>query len=531
MAAPAIKLPPTSNVPSPFDDVDPEMFALLSPDEQQQFIDAANHLVGGETAREFVARVAPTETIQRHMAPLVDAIEQARVKPIRLCIDYGPGSGKTTVLMRLVAWWLEKSPADLCGYVTYSDAQARDKADICKQALVTSGRVALNPDKNAANSWRTAHGGGLVAAGAGGGIQGKRVPGLLVYDDPYKDIDEARSPAINGRVINRFKGTAFTRLQGGSIVVVHTRWAMDDLIGYILKNLKWDNISVPSLCDAVGDSVGGDGDVKTGTDFLGRTLGEPAWPEKYPYELCLEADGKTKKICGHDGHLKEIRITLGEHLFASMYQGKPRPLGTQVFHEPSRYLKRVDFPNGVSGKRGVISVDPAATAKTSADFSVIAVVAMDGFGLEARMWVWDLIRGQWEIPELVNRARRVQMRHRWLVAVEAVGGFKAVPQQLRMMSAKGENGEKLGTLRVVDINPGTRDKFARAQAVAAAWNDGRVLVPSDEDCEWADGLIERFQRFTGVSAGELDDEVDAVAQAWNLLYRERGTDRLASREG
>jgi len=302
---------------------------------------------------------------------------------------------------------------------------------------------------------------------------------------------------------------------------------MDDLIGFIIKNLKWDHISVPSLCDTVGEHIGGEGPPggEDSTDFLGRKLGEAAWPQKYPYELCLEADGKTKKICGHDGHLKEIRITLGEHLFHAMYQGKPRPLGTQVFHEPARF-ELAKFSR--DGRRGVISVDPAASAKTSADHSVITADSMTDFGLEAKLHVFDFDRGQWEIPELVNRTRRMQLKYRLLCAVEAVAGFKAVPQQLRMMSAKNENGEKIGTLRVIDVNPGTRDKFTRAQALAAAWNDGRVLIPSDAD--WADALIERMQRFTGVSAGEVDDDVDSLSQAWNLLYRERAVDRRGSRD-
>src|SRR5580692_8061931 len=136
-----------------------------------------------------------------------------------------------------------------------------------------------------------------------------RIPGLAIVDDPYKDEFEARSAAINNQVKERFKAIAFTRLQGGSVIVLHTRWAEDDLIGWLTRELKWDYVNIATVCDDERD------------DSLGRTLGEPAWPEKYPYEICSGP-------CGHDGHLKEIRATIGEHLWAAMYQGRPRPLGT-----------------------------------------------------------------------------------------------------------------------------------------------------------------------------------------------------------
>lgn len=498
------------------------MLELLSPEERASFTQSLDMLVGGETLTEYINRVAPDEPPPKHVQPIIDVLQYARLRPIRVCIDMGPGHAKTLTLLRGIAHWLTKSPADLCAYVSYSDTQARDKARIAKETFQRGGgRLAGTSDA----FWTTPSGGGLVAKGSQGGLTGKRVPGLLIYDDPYKDMQAARSPAINSMVIERFKGVAFTRLQGGSMIVLHTRWSMDDLIGYILKNLKWDSISVPSVCDQVN--------AKTGVDRLNRKLGEVAWPEKYPYEICLEPDTRTperkardaavgkiykpqKKICGHDGHLAEIKATLGDHMFAAMYQGKPRPEGSAIFHEPGRFSLK-DFK--WEGKRGVISCDPAATAKTSADHSAIALLAMEGYGLDTRMWIVEMIRLQVEIPELVNRLRRIQLRTRLLCAIEAVGGFKGVGQALRAISARDEHGRQIGTLRVVDVQPGSKDKFTRAQPVAAAWNDDRVLVPTDAD--WAEPMIERFQRFTGVGGGE-DDEIDSVGQGFTVLYRERG---------
>lgn len=469
-----------------------ELLATLSPQELLEYEQCLETLVGGESLREFITRCFPHEPVPRHLDPLVDVIEYARIKPIRIGISYGPGHAKTTTLLRSIVWWLHRSPVDECIYQTYSAGAAHAKSRLARDFAEQSG-LELATDSRAVGHWRTIHGGGLIATGAKGSAQGKRVPGLFVVDDPYKDEFEARSPLINGQVIDRAKSVVFTRLQGGSAIFLHTRWAELDLIGYFTKELGWDSINIPSVCDTV-------------PDVLGRKMDEVAWPEKYPYEICSGP-------CGHDGHLKEIRETIGEHHWAAMYQGRPRPLGTAVFHEPARY-KREEFK--WDGKRGVISIDPAATAKTSADWSVLMVLAMEGYGVDTRTWIYDLIRVQCEIPELVKTARRLQLQYKLMIACEAVAGFKGVPQMLRTMDVMGEDGQPLGKLRVIDVQPGSRDKFARAQPGAAAWNGSRVMVPIDRN--WAEPMVGRFQRFTGAGR-EDDNDVDAFSQGFNLLYR------------
>lgn len=503
---------------NPFVDFDPEHLALLTPEEQAEFYRGLETLVGGESLYDFIARVYPHEPPPRHIRPIIDVIQTARMRPMRVCLDIGAGHSKTTTLMRGIAWWLCRSPADLCAYVSYSDDQARDKSRLAKEGMGLAGKY-LSSEKGGVGHWLTPQGGGLVAVGSRGGLMGKRIPGLLVYDDPYKDAQEARSPAINGMVIERFKAAAFTRLQGGSIIVVHSRLDTGDLIGWILKNLKWDHISIPSICDDPAN------------DLLGRKAGEAAWPERYPVEICSQP-------CGHDGHLAEIKRTLGDHLFAGIYQGKPRAEGTRIFHEPARYRRnagvdsdgrKVNSEFTWEGKRGVLAIDPAATARKTGDWSVIAECAMANYGASTIMWVTDLIRIQCEIPELVARARRKQMQTRLMVSCEAVGGFKGVPQSLRQIDVRDHvSGLPEGKLRVKDYNPGSRDKFTRALPLSAAWNDGRVLIPMD--VSWADDLIDRFQRFSGAAGGE-DDEIDAIAQAWEVLYRAHKVERQGDYEG
>jgi predicted phage terminase large subunit-like protein len=117
--------------------------------------------------------------------------------------------------------------------------------------------------------------------------------------------------------------------------------------------------------------------------------------------------------------------------------------------------------------------------------------------------VW---KGQVEIPALVKKLHEVQVRWGAPVFVEAVGGFKAVPQMLRAIDPK---------LRVVDINP-TSDKFLRSMPAKAAWNDGRLLVPQVGAKPWVDEFVAEVTKFTG-KGDKKDDQVDALAHAYSAI--------------
>jgi len=469
-------------------DIEAEQLELLTEDEQRELLEGLQALVGGETPDQFIRRLWYWEPPPEHVRPLLDVMQQARLRQLRICLSMPPGHAKTTMLLRCLVWWLSLSPSDLCAYVSYNERQALKKSRVCRAMALKAGLM-VTRDNKAMSEWHLHQGGGLLAGGARSGLTGNRVPGLLVYDDPYKDHKDANSPTIRETVQENFKTVAFTRLQGGSIIVLHTRWHEDDLIGWLLKEHKWDHINVPAISQE---------GIK---DALGRRPGVPAWPDKYPIEICT-------KPCGHDGHLAEIRTTIGEHWWNGMYEGVPPRIGTSVFHEPVTYRKATEFR--WAGKRGCISVDPAATASTKADWSIIMVLAMEGYGIDTRMWIYECIRLQVEIPQLVRQIRSVQQRYNLLVVCEAVAGFKSVPQMLRDQDPE---------LRVVECDHGGKDKFTRSQPVASAWNGGRVLVPNDPQCaEWVNPMVRVFRAFTGLNDLH-DDDVDAAAHGWNKMYR------------
>lgn len=240
-----------------------------------------------------------------------------------------------------------------------------------------------------------------------------------------------------------------------------------------MKAGRWEHVSLPAIAHV--------------NDPIGRAKGAALWPEEFPVEDLLD----TKR-------------QIGPFLWSALYDGNPVWEGAKLFDEPARFSLRTF---NIEGKRACIALDPAASKKAAADYSAIIVAAMEGFGLFTKMYILDVVRMQTTVPKVVRRALDIQRQRGLLVVVEAVGGFKAVPQYLREIEP---------ALRVHEISPST-DKLQRALPVSAAWLDSRVLVP--DDAPWVAEYLAEMTAFTGVN-DQHDDQVDATAHAWNAMYRD-----------
>lgn len=501
-----------------------EALASLPEDERDELVALLEEESGQESAAEFLARLVPSEPPPKHTRLLIDFFERARHEQIREAHSMPPRHAKTVTIMRCLAWWIVTHPKDMNAYVTYSATQARKKSRIIRELVERAG-VALMRGSRSLEEWRTVHGGGLHAVGAKGGLTGNGYEGIVVYDDPYKSLIDAASENERDKIQELFQGAVMTRLQGASVLVIHTRWHVHDLIGWLENDRGWTVHNVEAIAPA-------NDNLTAKPDPLGRAPGEALWPELYPVKRCVGP-------CAHNGHLEDIQEQVGAYIWDALYRGRPPRRGGAVFGDPASFTL-ADFK--LDGGRVGIGCDPATTASTSADHSVLMVGAMVGAGATAKLYILDVIRRQVEMPDLVRLA--IPLTTKWPGApmfVEAVGGFKAVPQTIRDVDTtvrRSEYERDLATwiasnpgrpanegpsmppprVRVVPVYP-TSDKLLRAQAVAAAYAAGRVLIPVD--APWAAALIAELRAFTGV--GDLsDDQVDALAHLWNGLFRSTG---------
>lgn len=63
---------------------------------------------------------------------------------------------------------------------------------------------------------------------------------LLIVDDPTKNREDAESQTIQQKTIDWYTSTFYTRKQSenSAIIVMMTRWNVNDLAGYLLKETE-----------------------------------------------------------------------------------------------------------------------------------------------------------------------------------------------------------------------------------------------------------------------------------------------------
>jgi len=191
----------------------------------------------------------------------------------------------------------------------------------------------------------------MQAAGAGGPITG-RGAALAIVDDPIKNMEEAESPTYQRKLLVWFKTTLLPRMApGAAIVLVASRWHLNDLQGQLLREAKetglvWDVVRFPAIAE--------------GDDEIGRHKGDALWPSRFPIKRLMQI----KKA------LSSVRLWVGTYQQAPVgdVRGALWKLGLlnslRIGRAPKLY-------------RTVISWDPATTSdKRTSDEHGIMVVAV-----------------------------------------------------------------------------------------------------------------------------------------------------------
>ena len=405
---------------------------------------------------EFIPAVTPKWEKPDHLARIVELFARAEREEVRALVSVPPQHGKTETILHGCAWLLSRHPDWPIGYTSYSANFAHSKSRLARDYAVRAG-VKLREDSGSVREWRTTDGGGMLADGIGGTLTGHGLK-FLVIDDPHKNREEAESSVLREKVHDFAKSTAFTRVHpGGSILVVHTRWHEDDLIGRLAKERGWEVINLQALDEE----------------------DRPLWPAHRP-----------------KGFLDAQRESLGPYEWWALYMGQPRPRGGAVFKDVHYYETLPDK------YRVGIGIDLAYTSKTHSDWCVaVAVAEADG-----EYYLLDVRRQQSAPPAFAAELRTLAgsypgARMLWYTSTTE----KGLADLLRE-----ESGFPItGTLAKAD-------KFVRAQPVAAAWNAGKVYVP--RDAAWLPAFLNEVCSFSGVS-DRHDDQVDALAAAFDVLAR------------
>lgn len=404
----------------------------------------------------------------------------------------------------------------------------RDKIESCPEFGVEVDR-----STRAADNWNIVkHGGGMVTAGAGGGITGKRMD-LLIIDDPIKNQDDALSGTVRKRLKNWWQSVVKSRMRTDSVIIlIQTRWHEDDLAGHVSRTERSYVLNLPALAfeEYPDPETGISTDPDTGKpDLLGRKPGQALCPALQTRSMLLR-----KQESGDGGDEPG-----GMLWFSALYQGKPNIEGGGIIAKPFRYFTidetftgkrfyRCEDSRNHAHKAFVneciyfITSDLAASTKTTADWTVFSLFAWTPHG---HLLLVDLERVRLESPDHAEKAERF-----WRRAKETSGGagvrFFGVESKTFGLSLI----QKLQRDARVPVRPLTADtdKIARAIPVGMMMREDRFYLPKD-----ADFLYDLEKELVGFPNTAHDDMVDTLGYAAKVseeLPRPKKDDGEESRE-
>lgn len=422
---------------------------------------------------EWLSAVSPDYNWQwpymRHVIGQLDAVTTGTTR--RLMLFLPPRHGKSELAtIRYPVWRLVRRPDARVVVAAYNQTLANRFSRRARRIAET--RLTLAPDRSAVEEWETVQGGTFRAVGVGGGVTGQGAD-LIVIDDPVKSREEAESPTYRDRVWDWYRDDLYTRLEpGGSIILIMTRWHMDDLAGRILASddgPAWTVVSLPAEAEA--------------GDVLGRSDGAALNPERYPLE-----------------ELAKIRAVLGGYSYNALYQQRPRPRDGALFK--AHWLPLVDAVPADAQR--VRWWDKGATAN-GGDYTAGVLIASAG----GVYYVEDVVRGQWSPGERDRIIRATAEADARRGHVETWGPQD--PGQAGVVDA--DAFKRLLAGYTVRTERESGDKVTRAGPFAAQAEAGNVRVLR---ARWTGAYIDELVNFpTGVH----DDQVDASSGAFAKLAR------------
>lgn len=403
----------------------------------------------------------------------------------RLMIFLPPRHGKSeSITVRYTAWRLEQDASMPIIVAAYNHTLAQRFSR--KIRKIARERISLSNERSAVDEWETMQGGGVRAVGVGGGVTGMGGK-LIVIDDPVKSREEADSATFRDRVWDWYTDDLYTRLEpGGAIILVMTRWHMDDLAGRILDSddgPNWEVVHLPAI--ALED------------DTLGRDAGEALWPERYPV-----------------AELDTIHASIGERGWNALYQGMPQPEGGAVFirdwwDDRNRYDPREPF-------RPIARIMFWDTAEEDNDQAAYTVAVVGELGADYRLRIVDVVRERVAFPDLVTLITRTAERHNHDGKLHVVDVEYASSGRQAYQTIMAQSPEWLR--RVMRRYTPRASKELRAQSAAAWCQNGMVLLPlPDESCPW---LYDFERELYDFPTGKYKDQVDAFSGLVNRLKRE-----------
>lgn len=451
----------------------------------------------------------------------------------RLMIFMPPRTGKSLMCSVLFpAWWVGRFPSDKVMQVAYEQEMAVGWGRQIRNMIRDPDYQAIFPgvdlvgDSKAAGKWGVQdtaqedkrQQGEYIAAGIRGGIAGKGW-NLGIIDDPLSEQDAMSQTAKD--FVKEWYGPGFyTRRQPDRnvIVLIMTRWAKDDLAGYLLDLAnqnkddpyadQWATLNIPAILnsDEVIDKLNSKSaeahEINQGLEKA-RARREGREPVKVPkYRFKEDTTFAPRRWPVRE--LLRTKAQMKPKWWRALYMGAPA-------EEEGHILKRQwwqPWPqtNPPSCEAVITFYDTAFEEKETDDYSARTT--------------WGIFRSMTTGRYCIILLERMNKRLAFPDLVdEAIRHYQHYEPDMVMVEKRASGHSLIQTLRRKNLPvkawlpPGGRHeqgKLPRAHAASDVLEEGCVYYM---ERAWAHEVIEQCSDFP---YGEFDDLVDTVTMA--LLY-------------
>lgn len=398
---------------------------------------------------------------------------------VRIILECPPRHGKSEIATKkFTSWILGKHPDWPIAVASYSSDLAtkfgQETRDIMNSERYQKiFKTRLSKDSKAKGFWKTEEGGSYMAAGVGGAFTGTGFK-VGIIDDPFKNREEADSKVVRDSRWDWYRSTFYTRQEGATaIIVIMTRWHMDDLVGRLLEEEKkhreageenfdqWNRIKFPAIATEDEDL---------------RKKGEPLWKDKFPIEK-----------------LRKTQKALGPYEFSALYQAEPISSENQEFKQS--WIKEIGWEKVQAlNTRNFATIDPGGKELEN-DYTGVVRNYVD----QQNNWNIKAMRVHFNAPEIINLIFQLHEEGFEKIGIEETVFTKAVKPYFDLECRKRNKFPN-----IVELKHGGRNKEVRIRGIIPRYSSGSIYHIIGE-CADLEGEMFVFPK------GSNDDTIDSLA--------------------
>lgn len=299
---------------------------------------------------------------------------------------------------------------------------------------------------------------------------------MIILDD-LQGEKNFQTPEQREKVKRYYRSMMDLIEPGGVIIVIGTRWHLDDVYQYIIDNeAEYYDIEVRQVIEN----------------------GKIIFPKKFQKKFSPNTKSWESVDYHCTDYIEYLKKRPSEE-FASQYMNNPIDSENAIFKKDYfKYYERRPERLYIS-----MTIDPAISEKQTADFFAINVSGMDD---KYNIYVLDTIKGHWKVAESIDNIFTTYQKWR-----PSCVGLETVAYQKALKSWLEEKMRERGVyFPITELKRNTNEsKEFRIKALEPFYRDGLV-----HHAPWMKSLEQELLQFP---RGKHDDELDALASQLDLL--------------